>query len=188
MKQMEVTKKKIGENTFYIKPFAAFTAANISGELSALIAPIISSLAPLAGSMDMRITKGKVEATGADVNIENISLDQAIPAITEAFSTLSGDRLERLMTRLLIQYRKVSVSGEITDGETVVLNRDLADEVFCGDIQDMFILCFEVIKVNFGGFFKKMADLSGGLPGVSTQTTNQENGENSTPSNSANSK
>lgn len=41
-------------------------------------------------------------------------------------------------------------------GRVVTLDKDLADEVFCGDIQDMFILCYEVIKVNFSGFFKKL--------------------------------
>ena len=39
MKQMEVTEKQIGESTFYIKPFPAFTAVNISGELAAILSP-----------------------------------------------------------------------------------------------------------------------------------------------------
>ena len=30
MKQQETTQKTIGENTFYIRPFPAFRAANIS--------------------------------------------------------------------------------------------------------------------------------------------------------------
>ena len=33
MKQQETTQKTIGENKFYIRPFPAFRAANISGEL-----------------------------------------------------------------------------------------------------------------------------------------------------------
>lgn len=45
MKQMQITEAKIGENTFYIKPFPAFTAAKISGDLSALIMPIVGGVA-----------------------------------------------------------------------------------------------------------------------------------------------
>ena len=37
MKQMEVTEKKIGDNTFYIKPFPAFVAVNISGDLASVV-------------------------------------------------------------------------------------------------------------------------------------------------------
>ena len=44
---MKFTEKQIGENTFYIKPFPAFVAANISGDLAAVITPMIGSLAPL---------------------------------------------------------------------------------------------------------------------------------------------
>lgn len=142
MKRMEVTEKQIGENTFYLKPFPAFTAANISGELAALITPVISSLVPLFG--------GK-----ATVDIMDIEIEDAAPAITGAFSALSGDKVERLMKKLLIDSQNISVSNPET-GRIEVLTMDLANEVFCSEIQDMFLLCFEVIKINFSGFFKKL--------------------------------
>ena len=61
MKRMETTEKVIGENTFYIRPFAAFTAANISGEVIAVLSPVLGGLAPLFGDM------GKEEAGKQEV-------------------------------------------------------------------------------------------------------------------------
>jgi hypothetical protein len=38
---------------------------------------------------------------------------------------------------------------------------DIVNEIFCGDVQDMFILAFYVIRLNFNGFFKRLAGPSG---------------------------
>lgn len=153
MKRMDVTEKQVGENVFYLKPFPAFTAANISGELAALITPMVSALAPLLGG----------KATAAD--IMSVELEDAAPAITGAFSTLSGDKVERLMKKLLIENQNISVDNPDT-GRTEVLSMDLANEIFCGEVQDMFLLCFEVVKINFGGFFKKLGAQFGDLQGL----------------------
>lgn len=74
-----------------------------------------------------------------------MDIEEAMPAISSALSTISGDKVERMMRRLLIDQQNISVQGEDTDGNTVILDKDLADEVFCGELQDMFILCYEVI-------------------------------------------
>ena len=37
LKQMEAQKVNIGDNTFYIKPFPAFKAANITGDLASVL-------------------------------------------------------------------------------------------------------------------------------------------------------
>lgn len=153
MKQMETIEKKIGESTFYLRPFPAFVAANISGDLAALVSPILGSLTSLAG-------------TGDNVNIMNVEMDRAIPALSSAFNSLSGDSFERLMKKLLVDHKNVSVEGEATGGDVKQLTPDLANEVFCGEIQDMYILCWEVIKLNFGGFFKKLGAQSGNLQGI----------------------
>lgn len=169
MKRMERTEKVIGENTFYIVPFAAFTATNISAELSAVLAPMLGSMGAMIGGIDVdaamkaasqpsfNAENATEEDRGVSVtDIMNMDMGKVLPALAAAFGSLSGDRLERLMRRLLVDNKNISVEGEITDGRTVTLDKDLADEVFCGDIQDMFILCYEVIKVNFSGFFKKL--------------------------------
>ena len=67
------------------------------------------------------------------------------------------------MKKLLIDNKNISVEGEATDGDTKPLTMDLANEVFCGEIQDMYILCFEVIKINFKGFFEKIGAQFGSL-------------------------
>ena len=47
LKQMEPTKETVGGYNFYIKPFAAFKAANLTGELASVLAPLLGALAPL---------------------------------------------------------------------------------------------------------------------------------------------
>lgn len=174
MKQLEVTQKTIGEATFYIKPFPAFTAANISGELANVIAPLFGGVASAVG--------GKKTSDLMDMEIED-----AMPALTQAFSGISGDKFERLMRKLLVDSKNISVECEATQAEVKVLTYDLANEVFCGEAQDMYILCFEVIRLNFNGFFKKIGAQFGGLQGLLTGSPKSENTESSTTEGSANS-
>lgn len=169
MKRMERTEKVIGENTFYIAPFAAFTAANISVELTAILSPMIGSMGAVVGEIDMKEamkaanqpsfdTENASEKAGgfAVEDIMNMDVGKLMPALARAFGSLSGDKFEHLMRRLLVDNQNISVQGEVTEGRTVNLTADLANEVFCGEIQDMLLLCYEVIKVNFSGFFKKL--------------------------------
>lgn len=143
MKQHETTEKKIGENTFYIRPFPAFTAANISGELVAVLAPAIAGLAPIAMSAD-----------GSDGDFMNLD----VSSFSGAVSGLSGDKVEGLLKKLLTKHENISVETE--DG-VKRLDNDLANEIFCGSTQDMFILAVEVINVNFKGFFSKLGSQFG---------------------------
>lgn len=176
MKQTTFVEKTIGENKFFIRPFPAFVAANISGELAAVIGPMLSGISGLIGNLDTSsIAAGKNE----NFNIMDADIDKALPSFTNAFSSLSGEKFERLMKKLLIINDNISVEGPCTQNTVKRLDLDLANEVFCGDVQDMFILCFEVIKVNFGGFFKKFGLLFGNLQGLSqTEAPNPENTEN----------
>jgi hypothetical protein len=171
---MEVTEKKIGDSTFYIKPFPAFTASNISGDLAAVVAPFLGTAVSASG-----IAKGGSSADDADSNIMDKDIDEVLPALTDAFSSLSGDKFEQLMRKLLINHRNISVECEATDGEVKLMTSDIADEVFCGEVQDMFILCWEVIKINYNGFFKKLGARFGNLMEAFQQKTpDTENGEN----------
>lgn len=143
MKQLETKSVIIGEYTFYIRPFPAFKAAKLTGELTGLVAPLISGLLPIAGN-------------SKDKSVLDVDLEPAIPAISAAFSTLSGDKLEVVLKHLLITGRNVSVSGP-GDEKAKLLTEDTANEIFCAEVQDMFILAFEVIRTNYNGFFKKLA-------------------------------
>lgn len=154
MKQLESREVHIGENTFYIRPLPAMKAANVSGELANLILPVLSGLAPLAGM----VTDGK--------DLFDIDLEQAGPAISGAFSNLSGDKLEKVLRLLLLTGGNIAV--EQPDEKAEKLTEDLLNEVFCENVQDMFILAFEVIRSNYNGFFKKLAARFG--PGLETLT------------------
>lgn len=175
MKRMEVTEKTIGDSTFYIKPFGAFTATNISGELTAVLSPLLTGLTPL-------INASAESDGGESQNLMDMDVEKAMPPISSALSTLSGDKIERLVKRLLVEHRNVSVvNNDVTGGDAKLLTMDLADEIFCGEIQNMFALCIAVIKVNFNGFFKNVGIQSGSLIDRLNQgTPTSENGETST--------
>ena len=163
MKQLETREVTVNGNRFYIKPFPAFKAANMSAELAALVTPLLSGFAPL------------VSKAGSDTNLLDIDIEDAIPSITKAFSALSGDRLEAILKHLLVAGENVSYEPE---GEKVrLLTEDLANEIFCEEVQDMFILAFEVIRTNYNGFFKKLGDRFGSvIEGLNTKgTPSQQN-------------
>lgn len=167
MKQLETREVMVGDNRFYIKPFPAFKAANMSAELVALVTPLLSGFAPL------------VSKAGGDTNLLDVDIEDAIPSITQAFSALSGDRLESILKHLLIAGGNVSYEPE---GEKVrLLTEDLANEIFCEEVQDMFILAFEVIRTNYNGFFKKLGNQFGSvIEGLNNKVTpSQQNMVNS---------
>jgi len=140
--------RDLNGNRFYIRPFPAFAAANLSGEISSLIIPILASIAPAASK------------AGGD-SVLDINVEDAAPALASGLSAVNGDRVESLLKKLLVKHGNISVELEGKD-EAQRLTEDLANELFCGDAQDMFILAFDVIKVNFSGFFVKLGSLSGG--------------------------
>lgn len=145
LKQVEPTVENVGENKFYITPFAAFKAANLTGELASVLAPILGVLAPLVG----------------DGNLMDVDAGKAAEAMANC-TAINGDKLEKLMKKLLLGgHIVVELTDEEGKTEGEKLNEDIANEIFCGDVQDMFVLCFHVIKLNFNGFFKKFAGLSG---------------------------
>lgn len=177
-KQMEVTKKKIGNATFYIKPFPAFTAANVSGELASVLAPMLGGLGPLL--KDTKISDAANDQKQAAESIMDMDMDELIPAITGALGGMDGDKVEHLITRLLVQYRNINVASEETDNDVVPLDMDLANEIFCGSLQDMIRLCVEVVRINFGGFFGSIAGLSGNLLSESNSEKTAKSGTKST--------
>ena len=145
MRQQEPRIVPIGENTFYIRPLPAMRAANLTGELSALVLPLLSGLAPILAAAD-----GKEKGKG----VLDVDITDAVPAIAGAFSTLSGDKLEAVLRHLLITGGNIAIEEPGAKVET--LSEDLLNEVFCTDVQDMFILAFEVIRTNYSVFFAKL--------------------------------
>lgn len=162
MKRLETVEKKIGENTFYIRPFSAFAAVSISGELTALLAPLAVGLVPAlnGGSSD------EGDSTDGGADFLSTDINDILPVLANAAASLSGDKVARIMSALLIDHENISIEGEATDGAARKLTKDLADEVFCMDLQDMLVLCYEVVKLNFGGMFGKFSEKASSLAAV----------------------
>lgn len=148
MKQFEPVDVTVNGYDFHIFPFPAFKAANMSGELVSVLGPALGSLLTLLGNDEQE-----------DSNLLDVNLEKSAPAIAGAFSSISGDKIEGLLKRLLISGRNISVERD-DEGATYV-TEDALNEIFCGSVEGMFILAFHVIKTNFGGFFKKFENLSG---------------------------
>lgn len=145
MKLHEPTQITISGNKFYIFPLPAFSAANLSGDILALLAPVIGGVAPA------------LAAEGADTRVEDV-----LPALTAAFNSTDGTRIEALLRKMLIDGKNITVeTDDAPDGER--LDQDLINELFCGNVQDMYILAFHVLKVNYQGFFKKLSSRFGGV-------------------------
>lgn len=178
MKQLESREVTVGENIFYIRPLPAFKAANLSGELAALVLPLVTGLTSLipAGTTAENMGNG----------LFDIDVKDAGPAISAAFSSLSGDKIEAILKHLLIAGKNISV--EVPGERVQILTEDLANEVFCEDVQDMFILAFEVIRTNYNGFFKKLGGRFGPVVKALKQTVtpSQTSTESSTSAASAN--
>ena len=89
LKQLETREVNVGENIFYIRPLPAFKAANMTGELAALVLPLVSGLAPLLSAVDT-----EKEGNG----LLDIKVEDAAPAIAGAFSSLDGDKVEKILS------------------------------------------------------------------------------------------
>ena len=81
MKQLESREVTVGENIFYIRPLPAFKAANLSGELAALVLPLVTGLTSLIPSGTTAENMGN--------GLFDIDVKDAGPAISAAFSSLS---------------------------------------------------------------------------------------------------
>lgn len=145
MKLQDATEVVVNENHFYVRPFPAFRAANISGEVIKVIIPIIGSVLPFV-------------STSGDTSVLDTDLATIAPEITKAFESLSGDAVEKLLRDLLVKGNNIAVDF---NGETKPLTEDLVNELFCGEVQDMYILAFHVIRINYSGFFGKLGTQSG---------------------------
>lgn len=165
VRMMEPAVRTIGSNTFYIYPLPAFDAANLSGEVFSVMVPILSSmLSAVGGSSGLQ-------------NMADMEISEMAPHIVGAFSSISGDKVESLLKKLLLGGNV----GVLQEGrsEALILNEDLSNEVFCGNIQDMFILAFYVMKENYKDFLSRYGILFGkaeaaakkmGFPGMGPLT------------------
>lgn len=146
-------KVEIGNNIFYIYHFGAFTAANISGDLTSIIVPVLASVAPtVIGALSSEDSD--------DSSIFDKDISTATPSLANALSVIDGNTLEKLLRKLLVKHRNISF--ETFEDRTVRwLDEDSVDELFAGEFADMILLAVEVLKLNFKGFFKKLGSQYG---------------------------
>lgn len=152
-KMMQPIEQKIGGNTFYIYPLPAFTAANLSADVISLLAPLIGGIAGALGTQDGGLGESK--------DLMDMDVSEAAPHIAGAFSSLSADKTERLLRNLLMN-KNVVVKQE-GSADVDYLTEDKCNEIFCGNVQNMFVLAFHVIKVNYGDFFESIGSRSGSV-------------------------
>lgn len=174
MECREPTQRLIGEYIFYIYPFSAFKAANISGELVSLISPILMSILPSI------VGNGDNGDDGEDKSLLDMDISAAMPSIMQACSSLDGDKVEHLMKTLLTQNRNISFEHERERRVKWMSDEDV-DEIFCGSIEEMFMLAIEVIKINFKGFFRKLGSLSGNPAELLSKMQKPTSTDTSTP-------
>ena len=167
LKQMDYSHEvTLSGYKFKIRPFPAFTAMNMSGEVISFLSPLFTVLAPLLASDDTNSV--------ANTNIN-----------TTPISLVSGDKVETIIKKLLVNHSNIIVE---IDGNPEPLDFNLANEVFCGQAQDMYVLAYKVIAVNFPGIFSKINAQFGrvgellekkmSLTGTGDSTRNSLNGLN----------
>lgn len=158
LRQTEPKKESINNYNFYIKPFPAMVAANLTGELASLLTPVLAALMPLVGNENEEKSEG-------DGGLLDIDVNQAAASMAKSMEGFSGNKVESMMKKLLVAHKNIVVEIPAMDEDDIetgeyeqeVLDMDLVNEIFCGEVQDMFILAFYVIRLNFNGFFKKLA-------------------------------
>lgn len=159
LKQTEPVHKRIGDYDFYIRPFPAMVAANLTGDLASLLTPVLAALIPLVGN------GGNDEDGKGDGGLLDVDVNIAAASMAKSMEGFSGARVESMMKKLLVAHKNIVVELPVLDGDGVetgeaeqeTLDMDLVNEIFCGEVQDMFVLAVHVISLNFNGFFKKLA-------------------------------
>lgn len=154
-KMMQPTEQKIGGNTFYIYPLPAFTAAHLSVDMISLLAPLVGGISSALSSREQDDT------TGESKGLMDMDASEAALHIAGAFSSLSADKAESLLRDLLMNKNVVVKQEGSPDAD--YLTEDKCNEIFCRNTQNMFILAFYVIKVNYKDFFESIGSRSGSV-------------------------
>lgn len=174
LKQMEPKHERIGDYDFYIRPFPAMVAANLTGELASMLTPVLAALIPLVGN-------GENGEGGEDGGLLDVDVNTAAASMAKSMEGFSGAKVESMMKKLLVAHKNIVVELPVLDEDGVetdeaeqeILDMDLVNEIFCGEVQDMFVLAFYVIRLNFNGFFKKLAGRFGKVGEALAKKTRQ---------------
>lgn len=148
MKQMKREKVVIDNTTFYIRPFGAFTAAGMTASIGKIIGPVLGGVAPV-------ITDYMSGENGKTKKLTDMDFGLVASGIGDALASMDPDGLVNVLKMLLTDHSNVTFS--VDDEEPATLDEDAANEVFCQDLGSMITIAVAVIKINFSGFFEKLA-------------------------------
>lgn len=168
LKRMEAQDVSIGEIRFKVRPLGAMNAAYVFGDVTAIVLPIMGTVAVSSGNDD--------EASSMEM-FQGMNLDSE--SLANALGKINGQKLTTLLDELVLKYGNVSFQDE--DDHWVVLTRSDFDEIFCADLIGAVKLCAAVIRQNYSGFFDGLSTLFGNLMS-GTQAALSKNTEVSTQS------
>ena len=135
LKRMEAQDVSIGEIRFKVRPLGAMNAAYVFGDVTAIVLPIMGTVAVSSGNDD--------EASGMEM-FQGMNLDSE--SLANALGKINGQKLTALLDELVLKYGNVSFQDE--DDHWVVLTRSDFDEIFCADLIGAVKLCAAVIRQN----------------------------------------
>lgn len=144
----EVKLKTVNDAVFHVQCFDPFTSLRVLGDLQRVLSPIVGSMV------------GSANAT----NVETINiLSKSIGNICKGLHDyVDGETLVKLVEMLVREdYISVSIEG----GSPKRLSKDLVNLVFNGNPAGVLELAYEVVKVNYGGFFTIFNTLFGNQEG-----------------------
>lgn len=140
----------VGEYQFKIRPFGARDATYIFGDVASIILPILGTVSVASNDKDA-------------IHMEMFDgMDMDKDSLVKALGRIDGRTLSKLVNELLLSHSNVRVLNP-ENGVYEVMNEDAYDEIFCQYLAGMLILCAEVIRLNFSGFFSDASTLFGRL-------------------------
>lgn len=174
LKRMEAQDVSIGEIRFKIRPLGAMNAAYVFGDVTAIVLPIMGTVAVSSGNDD---EASGMEASGMEM-FQGMNLDSE--SLANALGKINGQKLTALLDELVLKYGNVSFQDE--DDKWAVLTRSDFDEIFCADLIGAAKLCAAVIRQNYSGFFDGLSTLFGNLMSGTQAAAQSKNTEVSTQS------
>ena len=140
----DIKLKTVNDVVFHVQCFDPFTALRVLGDLQRVLSPIVGSMVGSANATDVE-----------SINILSKSISNICNGLHEY---VDGDTLVKLIEMLVREdYISVSIEG----GTPKRLSKDLVNLVFNGNPGGVLELAYEVVKVNYGGFFTIFSTLFG---------------------------
>lgn len=136
----------LGEYEFQIQPFFAMKALKLEKKTITLITPVLSAL--LSSSSD-NIKLDSLMDT-------NIDLEKVGLALSRALENLSDNEFESFVLDMLS-----STYFKDGSGKPQIINKEIFNTIFIGNLMYVYRLIIEVMKVNKFSFLALMEDGKG---------------------------